>query len=142
MTRAEPPKIAPKDVPPEAALYLDDAAGYLTELVKEYGLELKTYDLYRPEHSAWLHGLYGKCRDRQICIQVVTDAEMAPNRVALLKGYIRMYPGDGRNEWLLFETRRVRGMAGLMAGTADMADRLFLACVWRIPHPNSPDPKA
>lgn len=137
-----PPKRAPKEVPPEAALYLDNAAEYLTELVKEFGLELKPYDQYHPDHSAWLHGLYGTTRDRQFCIQVVTDEQMAPTFTALLKCYIRLYPKDGRSTWLRYGIRRVKGMADLMNAVADLTEAIRFACVWRMPHPTEPDPKA
>lgn len=142
MTPNGPPKRAPKDVPPEAARYLDNAAEYLSELVKEFKLELKAYDQYHPDHSAWLHGLYGESNDRQFCIQLITNEEMAPNSAGILKGYVRLYPPDGRNEWLLYETRRVGDMAALMTAAADVTERLRLVCVLRMPHPTDPDPKA
>lgn len=137
-----PPKRAPREVPPEAALYLDNAAEYLTELVKEFRLKLKPYDQYHPDHTAWFHSLYGTSRDREFCIQVVTDAEMAPTFTALLKCHICLYQKDGSNKWLLYRTRRVKGMTDLMNSAADLIGIIRLACVWRMPHPTEPDPKA
>lgn len=139
---AGPSKPAPTGVPPEAARYLDRAAEELSELVKDSGFELKAYDQFHPDHSAWLHGLYGDCNDREICIQVLTDREMAPSFTAILRGYVKLYPPGDRNEWLLFETRRTVGLAGLLAGVTDLMDVLSLACLYRLPHPTDPDPKA
>ncbi len=141
MTPIGPPKRAPKEVPPEPALYLDNAAEYLTELVKEYGLDLRPYDQHRPDQKVWLHGLYGTMRDRDFCIQVVTDAEMAPAFAGLLRCHLRLYPRDGSSKWLLYQSRRVKGMAELMLAAAELTEAAHLACVWRMPHPTDPDPK-
>jgi len=135
------PKRAPKEVPPEAARYLDEAAARLSELVDEHGLKLKPYDQYHPDHTAWTHGIYGESRSRDICIQVVTDEDMATTFTAVLKAYLRLYPSDGSNAWLLLGKRRVRDMVGLVTGVTDLTLALQLACVWRMPHPTEPDPK-
>lgn len=141
MTRLGPPKLAPPDVPPHAAHYLDNAAEYLTELVKAYGLTLKPYERRPSDRGVWHHGLYGTSRDREYCVQLVTDENMAPSFTALLNGYVRLYPSDGTAPWLLLERRQVNGMAALMTDAAAVADALRMACVWRMPHPTDPDPK-
>jgi len=152
VTNVGPPKRAPAGVPDAAAHYLDNAAVYLAEIAKERGLELKPYDQHRPDFTAWFHGLYGDVRDRQICIQVVTDAAMAPSFTATLRGYVRMYPAkegqllyaiDGESaHWLMFEKRRVSGMAGLVTGVRATLEALSFACHFRLPHPTDPDAKA
>src|SRR5690242_9463933 len=107
MTPIGPPKLAPKDVPPGAAGFLDDAAAHLKALAKSRDLELKPYELYSPEHSSWFHGLYGETNDRQICIRVMTDEELATSLTADLIGYVRLhlragelvFPKDGFGDW-------------------------------------------
>lgn len=142
MTPLGPPKRAPKEVPPEAALYLDNAAEYLTELVKEFGLDLRPYDQYQPDQVSWQHGLYGEANEREFCVQLATDAQMAPTFVGILRGWVRLYPADRTNEWLLLEVRRVAGMAALVTVAADVTRALKLACVWRMPHKTDPAPNA
>lgn len=150
MTRIGPPKLAPKDVPPDAARYLENAAAYLSGLAEDFGLELKPYELHEPRHTSWFHGLYGETRDRQICIRVMTDEELAPAFTADLIGYVRLhahpgqivYPHDGFGDWLIFARRRINGMGALMTGVIDMTEALRLACTFRMPHPTDPDPKA
>ena len=150
MTPIAPPTLAPKDVPLEAARYLDDAAAHLKALAKKKGLELKPYELHDPEHTSWFHGLYGESNEREICIRVMTDEELAPSLTADLIGYVRLhmragehvFPENGFGDWIIFERRRVRGMSALVAGTSALTESLRLACVYRMPHPTSPDPKA
>lgn len=150
MTPHGPPKLAPEGIPPEAALYLDNAAEYLKETARAYGLKLSPYDQHHPDHSAWWHGLYGEYHERELCIQVVTDEDMAPDFTARLKGYLRVswhdgetvYPPNDKTYWLLFEERRVNGMVALLDGVAGMTEVLRLACTFRMPHPTDPDAKA
>lgn len=150
MTRIGPPKLAPKDVPPEAALYLDNAAEYLKAVAKKYRLALHPYEEHRPEHSSWFHGLYGEVADRQFCLRVMTDEELAPSFTADLIAYVRLYlpagqivfPDDGHGDWLIYARRRVIGMAALTTAATEMSESLRVACVLRMPHPTDPDPKA
>jgi hypothetical protein len=97
VTPPGPPRLAPPGVPHAVALYLDNGAAYLRDVAKSEGLELKPYENAAPDHAVWHHGLYGTLRDRQFCLQVVTDAAMAPAFDALLYAYVRHYPKDGRN---------------------------------------------
>src|SRR5689334_11599588 len=142
MKKSAPLQPAPVSVPVEAAYYLDKAAEELSRLAKDEGFTLLPYEGHEPGRTWWLHGLYGASHDRDICVQVVTDEHMARTFAADLKCYVRLYPRDGRNEWLLLETRRVEDMAALMSGVAEMTDLLRLACIWRLPHATDPDPKA
>ncbi|HTK60220.1 MAG TPA: hypothetical protein VL283_03380, partial [Candidatus Baltobacteraceae bacterium] len=114
----------------------------LSRLAEDEGLTLKPYEGHQPGRNWWIHGLYGDSRDRDLCIQVVADEGMAAIFTADLKGYVRLYPRDGSNAWLLLESRRVEDMAALLTGVAEMTDLLRLACVWRMAHPTDPDPKA
>lgn len=142
MNEVGPPRIAPKDVPHAAALYLDNAAHYLGPFVKEHELNLKPYDQYQPDQTAWCHSMYGACRDREFCIQVVTDADLAPAFHADVRGYVRLYPKDHGNAWLPLGNRRVGGMHEMLAAADETIVVLRLACVLRMPHPTDPDPKA
>lgn len=142
MSGPGPPRIAPPGVPHAVAHYLDNAAAYLRKFAKDADLELKPYEQYRDGLAQWHHALYGSCRDRAFCLQVVTDAASAPDFLADLRAYVRLYPIDGRNEWLLLERGPAQGMAALLKEAALMDRRLRLACAWRMPHPTDPDPKA
>ena len=151
VTPIGPPKLAPKEVPPNAALYLDNAAEYLTTIAKDFGLDLQPYELYEPGHSSWFHGLYGETNDRQFYLRVMTDEDLAPAFKADLIGYVRLHarPGqlvypreDGLGDWIVISRLRVKGMAELMTEATDMAQALRLACVYRMPNPTDPDPKA
>lgn len=141
MAPSNPPKRAPKDVPVEAAFYLDKAADELAALAKDEGLHLKPYEDHAPGRNWWVHGLYGKTREREICIQVVTDERMAATFAADLKAYLTHCLPDGRCEWVLIETRRVEDMASLVTAAAELTDVLRRLCVWGMPHPTDPDPK-
>ena len=142
MTKTARPTTAPESVPVEAAYYLDRAAEELSAVAADEGFTLKPYESVRPGQACWHHGLYGTCRDRELCILVVADERMAAVFSAELKGYVRLYPHEGVDAWLLLETRRTDGMTELIAATAAVTDALRLACVWRMPHPTDPDPKS
>ena len=151
MAPSKPPKRAPKDVPVEAAFYLDKAADELSGLVKDEGLELTPYEAHEPYRLWWVHGMYGKSRDREICIQLVTTETLAPIFAAELKAYVRMHGKsegevifplcDNSGDWLLLEKRRIDGMTELVTGVIEMTDALRRACIWGMPHPTDPDPK-
>jgi hypothetical protein len=151
VTKPRTLKPAPVSVPVEAAYFLDKAAEELSRLAQDEGLKLTPYESHEPNRLWWVHGVYGKSRDREICVQLVTTETLAPIFAADLKAYVRMhgksggeiiYPlRDNSSDWLLLEKRRVDGMTELVTGVAEMTDILRLACVWRLPHPTDPDPK-
>ena len=102
----------------------------------------KPYDQYKPDQTAWCHSMYGACHDREFCIQVVTDADLAPAFHADVRGYVRLYPKDHRNAWQLLGNVRVNGMHAMLAAASETFAALRFACVLRMPHPTDPDPKA
>jgi hypothetical protein len=137
-----PERLAPDGVPHAAAHFLDNAVVYLKPLAKEEGLALQPYDAFEPGNTRWLHGMYGKANDREFCVQVVTDEALATEFRAVVNGWIRIYPRDGRNEWIHLLADRAAGMHELVRTVAETVRLLRIVCVLAMPHPKRPDPKA
>lgn len=136
-------KPAPESVPIEAASYLDKAAERLSALVKEHGLALRPYDQYDPGQTSWLHALYGKANDREFCVQVITDARLAAESRGHVHGWVRLYPRNGKNEWLhLLANHPVAEIDDLVSQAVEAVRLMRIVCVLSMPHPTDPDPKA
>lgn len=142
MTPNAPSTLAPAGTPECVAHFLDNAAAHLGPVIENGSLDLKAYDLIRPDVGTWAHHLYGKVWDREFAIQVAANDRDAPTFVATISCFVKLVLNVDDDPWMRIEFRQVKGMDGLLKCVKELLLVVHIACVLRMPHVCEPDPKA